>query len=161
MTRRIRGNAPASATRNLRTTNEPRGSWRSRRHRSAWRQSNRREGRRSAAAGLTQRARDGRPNAVRAEVVLLNPAASSRLRAASRREAIQGANTPLPDPNPVSPPKARVGLGPPSRPSKPGRGSGPRQNQGGARAPPSKSPPSKPAVKTTRVPGPLRPTTPL
>ena len=33
---------------------------------------------RSAAAGLTQRARDGRPNEALAEVVLLNPAESSR-----------------------------------------------------------------------------------
>ena len=78
MARRIRGNAPASATRNLRNSNEPRGSWRCRPHRGAWSQSTLCEGSRSAAAGVTHRARDGRPNAVRAECVPLNLAASSR-----------------------------------------------------------------------------------
>ena len=78
MARRIRGNAPASATRTLRNSNEPRGSWRCRPHRGARRQSTVGEGRRSAAAGVTDHARDDRLNAVRGENGLLNPAASSR-----------------------------------------------------------------------------------
>ena len=74
----VRGNAPASATRTLRNSNELGGSWRCRPHRGARRHCSVGEGRHKAAAGVTECARDGRPNDVRGERVPLKPAGSSR-----------------------------------------------------------------------------------